>query len=368
MVEARHDEFMNTKVLWLRERFGWMGKHSGYDQVCEAIAKQHPGYYQSVWRQPNKSLSQPKRYLLSRLMRGNKHNPFYNIFSTAAEAQVLWKSFFKRQDLVHVTYVENNLGILPKWKHRLSFKLVGTVHQPASWWRMMHRYPKSIAGLDALIVCASKEIAYFEQYLPGRVFFIPHGIDIEFFSPRQETFKPSDRPRCIFSGKWLRDTQTLAQVIDKVLAQNPGIAFDAIVPTENRQDSSFFRIGRHEQVSWHSGLSDLQLREIYQQASMLVLPLIDCTANNALLEAVACGLPVISNQVGGLPDYTRDTFADLLPVGDVEGMAQAILKLVDDSQEREKRSQAARLFAEENLSWDKVAAQTLAVYQKVIDN
>jgi glycosyltransferase involved in cell wall biosynthesis len=359
---------MDLKVLWLRERFGWMGNYSGYDQVCEAIAKRQPGNYQSVWRQRKKSFSKPTRYLLSRLRRGTQTSPFYNQSSAVAEAQALWQSFLKRPDLIHVTYVENILGFLPKWSDKLSFKLVGTVHQPASWWRMMHRHPKSVAELDALIVCASREVAYFEQYLPGRVFFVPHGIDLEFFTPRPESAKSSDRPRCIFSGKWLRDIQTLAQVIDKVIAQNRAIAFDMIVPTESRQDPSFFRIARHEQVFWHSGISDLQLRDIYQQASMLVLPLIDCTANNALLEAIACGLPVISNQVGGLPDYTRDSFADLFPVGDVEGMTQAILKLADDLQEREKRSQAARLFAQENLSWDKIAAQTLEIYHKVMKN
>jgi glycosyltransferase involved in cell wall biosynthesis len=359
---------MDLDILWLRERFGWMGKHSGYDQVCDAIAKLEPGNHQSIWRQRKKTFSQPIRYFISRLRSGTQTSPFYNQFSAEAEAQVLWKSLLKRLDLVHVTYVENNLGILPKWKHRLSFKLIGTVHQPAGWWRMMHRYPKSVAGLDALIVCASREIAYFEEFLPGRVFFIPHGIDVNFFTPRQETNKTSDRPRCVFSGKWLRDIQTLAEVIDMVLAKNPRIAFDLLVPTKNRQDSTFFRIARHEQVSWHSDLSDLQLREIYQQASMLFLPLLDCTANNALLEAIACGLPVISNQVGGLPDYTRDSFADLFPVGDVEGMTQAILKLADDLQEREKRSQAARLFAQENLGWDKIAAQTLEIYHKVMKN
>jgi hypothetical protein len=52
---------MNLKVLWARERFGWMGHHSGYDQVCEAIAKLEPGNYQSVWRQRKKALAKPTR-------------------------------------------------------------------------------------------------------------------------------------------------------------------------------------------------------------------------------------------------------------------------------------------------------------------
>ena len=362
---------MNPKILWLRERFNWMGQHSGYDQVCEAIAKLQSGNYQSVWREPDKPLLPGSYRLLSFLASRTKSSPYYTPHSIAAEISILWKSWFQGTDLVHITYVENQLGILSNWSQRLFPKVIGTVHQPASWWRMLHPYPDRISSIEALIVCASKEIAYFEQYLPGKVYFIPHGVDIAFFRPKPETtnFKiDKNSPRCVFSGKWLRDIQTLATVIEKVIAQNPGIGFDMIVPSHSRDDPLFFRIARHEQVSWHANLSDEQLREIYQQANMLVLPLLDCTANNALLEAIACGLPIISNDVGGLPDYTRDTFADLLPVGDVEGMTSAILNLADDIEAQKTRGNAARLFAEKNLSWDRVAAQTLEIYHKVISN
>ena len=99
---------------------------------------------------------------------------------------------------------------------------------------------------------------------------------------------------------------------------------------------------------------------------MMVLPLLDCTANNALIEAIACGLPVVSNDVGGIRDYTRNTFADLLPVGDVEGMSNAILRLVDDLEERKKKGILARLFAQQNLSWERIAVQTLELYSKVL--
>jgi glycosyltransferase involved in cell wall biosynthesis len=67
-----------------------------------------------------------------------------------------------------------------------------------------------------------------------------------------------------------------------------------------------------------------------------------------------------------LPDYTRDSFADLLPVGDVEGMANAVLRLADDFQERQHRGIEARLFAEQNLTWGKIATQTLEIYTKII--
>jgi glycosyltransferase involved in cell wall biosynthesis len=364
---------MNLKIIWLRERFGWMGKHSGYDQICEAIAKIQPNNYHSIWKDAGKRLPKGSQYAFKRIApkAKSKTGPKYDIYCAAAEVEVLWKSLFYQPDLVHLNYVDNNFGILPDWKQRLNLKIVGTAHQPASWWRLWHSAPESVAALDALIVPASREVSYFERYLPGRVYFVPHGVDTSFFRPSSapgDFPSSSDYPRCIFSGKWLRDFSTLAGVVQRVLAQNPRVQFDIILPKNSRSyaDPTLLSIAQYEQVHWYAGVSDGELLKIYQTASMLVLPLLDCTANNALLEAIACGLPVISNRIGGLPDYTRDSFADLLPVGDVEGMANAVLRLADDFSERKHRGIEARLFAEQNLTWEKIAAQTLEVYTKVI--
>lgn len=354
----------SPKLLWMRERFGWMGSHSGYDMVCETIAKLQPGDYTSVWNESSKRLPRPIRRLMYRVSKGAQVSPYYSAASTASELAALWQIVRNRPELIHVTYTENNLGILPRFKQSFGFKLVGTVHHPVSWWRLHHPHPNSITALEALIVLSSREVAYFEQFLPDRVFCLPHGVDTDFFYPA--TNSNSDGAfRCVFSGLWLRDFPTLAQVIDEVLKRNPAIQFDIILPRSKRKDWILHRIARHDQVAWHADLSDEQLRTIYQRASLFVLPILDCTANNALLEAIACGLPVVSNDVGGMGDYTRPTFAQLLPVGAVEGFTAAILHLAEDHQKRQAMGAAARSFAEEYLNWERIAQETLKVYRFV---
>lgn len=351
-------------VLWVRERIRWMGRHSGYAPLCDAL--EGSGCRgRSIELRVGASLVPGARRLLARLRRSARGSPFYNDYSALAELQVLASTRIRPVDVVHFTYVENQFGLIARHRRRLDAALVGTVHQPAGWYRLRHKHASSLQAFDALIALGREQASWLREIAPGRVHFVPYAVDTGFFrpasAPREE---PSAAPRVVFGGRWLRDWATLVEVIDRVLARNPRVGFDLLVPRDVRSEARLLQAARHPQVAWHEGLTDEVLRGLYQCASLLLLPMLDCVGNSVLLEAIASGLPVVASDVGAMRDYTRADFASLHPVSDASSMAEAVLELLADPGERQRRGKAARAFAEESLGWERAARETLRVYRE----
>jgi glycosyltransferase involved in cell wall biosynthesis len=89
----------------------------------------------------------------------------------------------------------------------------------------------------------------------------------------------------------------------------------------------------------------------------------------AVLEAMACGLPVIATRVAGTPEIVIDHETGILvDSGDASNLAEALIELLGNTELAMRFGVNARKLVEKSHSWQKTARMTLNVYKEILKN
>jgi len=111
----------------------------------------------------------------------------------------------------------------------------------------------------------------------------------------------------------------------------------------------------------------LDFLDVLQAARIFLLPSASESFGLAALEAQSCGVPVIASRIGGLPEVISDGETGFLaPVGAVEEMAAAALRLLDDDQLHAGQSRNARARALDRFRLAPMVDRYLAYYRRVL--
>jgi glycosyltransferase involved in cell wall biosynthesis len=117
-------------------------------------------------------------------------------------------------------------------------------------------------------------------------------------------------------------------------------------------------------VVFHAGISDIALRDLYHQASLSVLALTNTAANNALLESMACGLPIIATDLPAIREYTVAEGCGYVPPANPRLLAEYIALALRDRTRLEAMS-SANWQRVQQYAWETIAARTKEVYDKM---
>jgi glycosyltransferase involved in cell wall biosynthesis len=107
---------------------------------------------------------------------------------------------------------------------------------------------------------------------------------------------------------------------------------------------------------------------IFDRSTIAVLPYIESSQSGVAALAYGTGTPIIASDVGGVGEMIEnDKDGLLVPPVDVPALANAIIRLLGDRQLQEKLRIASEYRCQTDLSWSKIAEQTVNVYHQAIE-
>lgn len=344
------------RIRFERTRYAHWGTRSGYNQFVHQLDPQHfrVQLHDAPSGDTDLSWLRPMWPIIKVWIRRGRM-PWYSLNDLNAELFTVAASLAGGVDIVHFLDGEHSPKILPKFVRKAGLsnvKTMVTYHQPT---RILPEVVdrELLRWIDRIVLVSPSQLPFFLQYVPeDRLHVILHGVDIEFFRPPE--LRPEGNSfRCITVGHWFREWTVLRTIIRAM----PEATFDVVSGAETG-------VSELPNVRIHRSVPDVELAELYRKADILLLPLVDATANNALLEGMASGLPVVATDLPAVRAYLPEGGA-LVPNNSVEGFIATLQSLRQDNSRRRAMGRCARARAEE-LAWPRMVRQYEALYAKAV--
>jgi glycosyltransferase involved in cell wall biosynthesis len=260
----------------------------------------------------------------------------------------------------HVTRGEMDVCLLPRLAKKTGNFVVASFHESTGRLKYYLDKIRLAEQLHGAILLSECQRSYFAPRLPPeRIFVVHHGVDTDFFRPAPT---PPTEPVCISVGSHMRDSKTLTAAMRLVWRVNSSVQLRGIGTRTDKETAP--PVVDDARIVLRDHIGDAELLREYQSSSVAVLSVWDAVANNALLEQMACGLPTIASDIGGIREYLGDDAGVLVPPEDPAALAGAILQLMADGAARARMGDAARRRA---LLFDQriVAERLTDVYSRV---
>lgn len=139
-------------------------------------------------------------------------------------------------------------------------------------------------------------------------------------------------------------------------------------PERQEAESLATRLGVMDYVDFVGKQPQAQIREYLSVADLLLLPSQTESFGLTALEAMACRVPVIATRVGGIPEVVEDGGCGyLFDIGDVDKMAEAAARILNDEAEQERLGTRGREIALSQFAAEKIIPEYEELYRRVIN-
>ena len=236
-----------------------------------------------------------------------------------------------------------------------------------SFLRMQKLVSRTLPRIVTVSECAKKDIAEDFRIPAHRFRVVPNGISTDLFYPIPEIQREKNRLIVTNSADIpLKGLYHLLHAVDLISVRQPIKLVVIGTPKKNGGIENLIRrLGIGHLVEFTGRINhDIFVRQ-YARASIAVVPSLYEGFGLPAGEAMACGVPVVSTTGGALPEVVGDAGV-LVPPGDNQALAAAILDLLGNSDKAASLGQKGYQRIQEHFTWKKAAEKTVDAYQEVI--
>jgi glycosyltransferase involved in cell wall biosynthesis len=231
------------------------------------------------------------------------------------------------------------------------------------------RIPKNFEG----IICRQK-ILYnalkILNYNPNKLYYIPFGVDKKIFNPKVETGFKYDNS-ILYIGKIVENKGVLDLLKAFKIVQKEIPSANLVIIGTPKKDQTFLvdkideLINKGYKIHYLGFIENNFLPKYYKAADIFCAPAYFEPFGRVNLEAMACGTPPVSTNVGGPPDYITNMKNGLLVnPGNPKELAENLIFLLKNEELRKKLGENARKIVEKEFSWNRISKKILKIYKK----
>lgn len=205
----------------------------------------------------------------------------------------------------------------------------------------------------------------FEPKVP--IVVIPNGVNLDRFKVDHRIWQP---PRLLFVGRivYQKGLDLLLNALAGMKATEWTLDMVGDGPRTEKLRTQAAQLGISERVRFAGWQTGAALARFYAEANLFVYPSRHEGMPNAVLEAMASGLPVLASRIAGNEELVaQGETGFLVPPEDVPALQSALAALLADEKNLQRMGAAARQKAEAQYSWRSVGEEYLKMMQRALE-
>jgi len=209
-----------------------------------------------------------------------------------------------------------------------------------------------------------------EKFFPGAYEIIPSGVDLKRFHPAvKPALAVTSVPRLLYVGRLekRKGLEYLIRALPAVRKEFPGTQLIVVGygPLKKFFERLAGKLNLKDAVQFIGAVSNSNLAGFYTSSTIYIAPTTGREALGiVLIEAMACGVPVIASDTSGYNEVIKNNENGILvPPANVEKLQEAIISLLSSHQLRKKLIENG-LLSSRSYDWVKIATQIEIIYKR----